>query len=85
MIAGLTCHGQDCHDTRYHACTWCVEYFDNADELHTHIRRKHNFECTICYDISPTAEELEEHIRKIMVDFSLVSRSYKPRDVEKRG
>ena len=64
LIAGLTCHGQDCHDTRYHACTWCVEYFDNADPLHTHIRRKHHFECTICYDVSLTAEELEEHIKE---------------------
>ena len=64
LIAGLTCHGQDCYDTRYHACTWCVEYFDNADALHTHIRRKHHFECTICYDVSPTAEELEDHIRE---------------------
>ena len=85
LIAGLTCHGQDCHDTRYHACTWCVEYFDNVDELHTHIRCKHHFECTICYDVSPTAKELEGHIRKNMVDSSLVSRSYKPRDVGKRG
>ena len=64
LIAGLTCHGQDCHDTRYHACSWCVEYFDNADTLHTHIRRKHHFECTICYDVSPTAEDLEEHIKE---------------------
>ena len=64
LIAGLTCHGQDYHDTRHHACTWCVEYFDNVDELHTHIRRKHHFECTICYDVSPTAEELEEHIKE---------------------
>ena len=64
LIAGLTCHGKDCHDTRYHACSWCVEYFDNADALHTHIRRKHHFECTICYDVSPTAEDLEEHIRE---------------------
>ena len=29
MIAALTLHGQDCHDTRKHACSWCVEYFDN--------------------------------------------------------
>ena len=64
LIAGLTCHGQDCHDTRHHACTWCVEYFDNVDDLHTHIRHKHHFECTICYDVSPTAEELEEHIKE---------------------
>ena len=64
LIAILTCHGQDCHDTRHHACMWCVEYFDNVDELHTHIRRKHHFECTICYDVSPTAEELEEHIKE---------------------
>ena len=64
LIAGLTLHGQDCHDTRYHACTWCVEYFNNVDELHTHIRRKHHFECTICHDVSPTAEELEEHSKE---------------------
>ena len=43
---------------------WCVEYFSNVDELHTHIRRKHHFECTICHDISPTAEELEEHSKE---------------------
>ena len=41
-----------------------VEYFDNADTLHTHIRHKHHFECTICYDVSPTAEDLEEHIKE---------------------
>ena len=64
LIAGLTCHGQDCHDTRHHACTWCVEYFSNVDKLHTHIRCKHHFECTICHDVSPTAEELEEHIKE---------------------
>ena len=64
LIVGLTCHGQDCHDTRHHACTWCVEYFDNADALYTHIRNKHRFECTICYNVSPTAEELEEHIKE---------------------
>ena len=64
LIAGLTCHGQDCHDTRHHACTWCVEYFDNADALYTHIRNKHYFECTICYNVSHTAEDLEEHIKE---------------------
>ena len=85
LIAGLTCHGQDCHDTRYHACMWCVEYFDNADELHTHIRRKHHFECTICYDISPTVKNWRNISRKSMVDSSPVSRSYKLRDIGKRG
>ena len=64
LIAGLTLHGQDCHDTRHHACMWCVEYFSNVDELHTHIRCKHHFECTICHDISLTAEELEEHSKE---------------------
>ena len=64
LIAGLTCHGQDCHDTRHHACTWCVEYFDNADALYTHIRNRHHFECTICYDVSHTAEDLDEHIKE---------------------
>ena len=61
LIPGLTLHGRDCHDMRYHACMWCVEYFDSSDELHTHIRSKHHFECTICHDVSPTAEDLEEH------------------------
>ena len=64
LIPGLTLHGQDCHDTRQHACTWCVEYFNNPDELHMHIRRKHHFECTICHDVSPTAEDLEEHSKE---------------------
>ena len=64
LIAGLTCHGQDCHDTRHHACSWCVEYFDNVDALYAHIRNKHHFECTICYNVSPTTEELEEHIKE---------------------
>ena len=64
LIAGLTLHGRDCHDTRHHACSWCVEYFDNVDELYTHTRNKHHFECTICFNISPTAEELEEHIKE---------------------
>ena len=64
LIAGLTCHGQNCHDTRHHACPWCVEYFDNADALYTHIRNKHYFECTICYNISHTAEDLDEHIKE---------------------
>ena len=62
--SSLTLHGQDCHDTRYHACTWCVEYFDSADELHTHITSKHHFECSICHDVSPIAEDLEEHGRQ---------------------
>ena len=56
MIAALTLHGQDCHDTRKHACSWCTKYFDNVDGLY-----KHNFECTICYNAFYTAEELEEH------------------------
>ena len=64
LIPGLTLHGRDCHDTRYHTCTWCVEYFDSADELHMYIRSKHHFECTICHDVSPTAEELVEHGRQ---------------------
>ena len=64
LIAGLTCHGQDCHDTRHHACSWCVEHFDNVDALYAHIRNKHHFKCTICYNVSPTAEELEEHIKE---------------------
>ena len=64
LIAGLTLHGQDCHDTRHHACSWCVKYFDNVDALYAHIRNKHSFECTICYNISHTAEELEEHIKE---------------------
>ena len=61
LIPALTLHGRDCHDSRDHACMWCVEYFDSADELHMHIRSKHHFECSICHDISPTAVELEEH------------------------
>ena len=64
LIAGLTYHGQDCHDTRHHACSWCVEYFNNVDALYAHIRNKHHFECTICYNISHTAEDLEEHIKE---------------------
>ena len=64
LIAGLTLHGQDCHDTRKHACSWCVEYINNVDALYTHIRNKHHFECTICYNVSHTAEELEEHIKE---------------------
>ena len=64
MIAALTLHGQDCHDTRKHACSWCVEYFDNVEGLYTHIRNKHHFECTICYSVSHTAEELEEHSKE---------------------
>ena len=63
LIAALTCHGQDCHDTGCHTCSWCVEYFDNADTLHTHMGCKHHFECTICCGISPVAEDLEERIR----------------------
>ena len=27
LIAGLTYHGQDCHDTRHHACSWCIRIF----------------------------------------------------------
>ena len=65
MIAALTLHGKDCHDTRKHACSWCVEYFNNAEQLYTHVRSKHNFECTICYSISYTAEELEEHSKEV--------------------
>ena len=62
LIPGLTLHGRDCHDNIYHACVWCVEYFDSGRwATHTHIRSKHHFECSICHDISPTAEELEEH------------------------
>ena len=64
MLAGLTCHGQDCHDTRHHACTLCVEYFDSADALYTHIRNRHHFKCTICYDVSHTAEDLDKHIKE---------------------
>ena len=64
LISVLTLHGRDCHDTRYHACVWCVEYFDSADGLHAHIQSKHHFECSICHDVSPTAEELEEHGKK---------------------
>ena len=64
LIAGLTLHGKDCHDTRHHACSWCVEYFDNVDALYAHTRNKHHFECTICFNVSPTAEELEEHIKE---------------------
>ena len=58
------CDWRDCHDTRPHACVWCVEYFDSADGLHTHIRSKHHFECSICHDVSPTAEKLDEHNKK---------------------
>ena len=64
LIPGLTLHGRDCHNTRYHTCMWCVEYFDSADKLHMHIRSKHHFECSICHDVSPTAEELEKHGRQ---------------------
>ena len=64
LIAGLTLHGKDCHNTRHHACSWCVEYFNNVDALYAHIRNKHHFECTICYNVSHTAEELEEHIKE---------------------
>ena len=42
----------------------CVEYFDNAEALYTHIRNRHHFECTICYDVSHTAEDLDEHIKE---------------------
>ena len=85
LIAGLTLHGKDCHDMRHHACSWCVEYFDNVDALYTHTRNKHHFECTICFNVSPTAEELEQHIKENMVDSNTVSKKYKPRDVGKRG
>ena len=64
LIAGLTLHGKDCHDTRHHACSWCVEYFDNVDALYAHTRNRHHFECMICFNVSPTAEELEEHIKE---------------------
>ena len=85
LIAGLTLHGKDCHDTRHHACSWCVEYFDNVDALYAHTRNRHHFECTICFNVSPTAEELEEHIKENMVDSNPVNKKYKPRDVVKRG
>ena len=64
LIAGLTLHGKDCHNTRHHACSWCVEYFDNVDALYAHTRNKHHFECTICFNVSPMAEDLEEHIKE---------------------
>ena len=44
LIAGLTLHGKDCHDTRHHACSWRVEYFNNVDALYAHIKNKHHFE-----------------------------------------
>ena len=64
LIPGLTLQGRDCHNTRHHACMWCVKYFNSPGELHMHIRRKHHFECTICHDVSPTAEDLEEHSKE---------------------
>ena len=63
LISVLSLHGQDCHGTRHHACEWCVEYFDSADGLHTHIWSKHHFECSICHDSFSTAEKLEDHER----------------------
>ena len=64
LISVLSLHGRDCHDTRHHACEWCVEYFDYAERLHTHIWSKHPFECSICYDFFPTADELGDHDKK---------------------
>ena len=39
LISVLSLHGWDCHNTRHHACEWCVEYFDSADRLHTHLEQ----------------------------------------------
>ena len=64
LISVLSLHGRDCHNTRHHACKWCVEYFDSADRLHTHIRSKHHLECSICHDFFSTAEKLENHEKK---------------------
>ena len=64
LISVLSLHGWDCHDTRHYACEWCVEYFDSAERLHTHIQSKHHFKCSICYDYFPTEDELRDHEKK---------------------
>ena len=61
FIHALAIHGQDCHDTRRHACQWCPDYFNTAEDLLLHIWRKHHFECTSRFVSIPSADELKEH------------------------
>ena len=50
LISELTIHGCELHDTREHACHWCMRYFQTPELLLQHGNREYNFECSMCND-----------------------------------
>ena len=61
LISELTIHGHEFHDTREHACDWCMRYFQTPELLLQHRKRVHNFECSMCNDAFPSEDQLTAH------------------------
>ena len=61
LISELTIHGREFHDTREHACYWCMRYFQTPELLLQHRNREHNFECIMCNDAFPSEDQLTAH------------------------
>ena len=54
LISELTIHGREFHDTREHACYWCMSYFQTPELLLQHRNRELNFEFSMCNDAFPS-------------------------------
>ena len=61
LISELTIHGREFHDTREHACYWCMRYFQTPELLLQHRNREHNFECSMCNNAFPSEDQLTAH------------------------
>ena len=61
LISELTIHGREFHDTREHACHWCMRYFQTPELLLQHRNREHNFECSMCNNAFPSEDQLTAH------------------------
>ena len=61
LISELTIHGCEFHNTREHACHWCMRYFQTPELLLQHGNREHNFECSMCNDAFPSEDQLTAH------------------------
>ena len=61
LISELTIHGREFHDTREHACYWCMRYYQTPELLLQHRNREHSFECIMCNDAFPSEDQLTAH------------------------
>ena len=61
LISELTIHGCEFHDTREHACHWCMRYYQTPELLLQRGNREHNFECSMCNDAFPSEDQLRAH------------------------